>query len=136
MQECSVCNEQIEQCEQPANVLWVWLKRWKRGPVDEAAFVDKVEFGATVLIAGDPRPGTEAPVAEGLASFEVRESINPPGSGLILQNIKFMRKLLFEKQPSQDLRAYALHQWDSRRNQRSCAICAVSVQLTQRRDWQ
>jgi hypothetical protein len=98
----------------------------EKGPVDEAAF-DKVEFGATVLAAGDPRPGTEAPVAEDLASFEVRESINPPGSGQILQNIKFMRKSLFEKQPSRDLRAYPLHQLDFRRNQRSCVICAVSV---------
>jgi hypothetical protein len=90
--------------------------------VDEVAFVDKVEFGATVLTVGDPRPGPD------LASFEVRESINPPGSRLILQNIKFMRKSLFEKQPSRrDLRAYPLHQLDFRRNLRSCAIYVVSV---------
>ena len=103
-------------------------KAVEKGPVDEVAFVDKVGFGATVLTVGDPRLGPEAPVAEDLASFEVRESINPPGSGLILQNIKFMRKSLFEKQPSRgDLRAYPLHQLDSRRNQRSCVIYAVSV---------
>jgi hypothetical protein len=75
-------------------------------PVDEVAFVDKVEFGAMVLTVGDPRPGPEAPVAEDLASFEARKSINPPGR-LVLQNIPFIKSLLFEKQPSRrGLRAY------------------------------
>jgi hypothetical protein len=100
----------------------------EKGPVDEVAFVDKVEFGATVLTVGDPRPGPEAPVAEDLASFEASESINPPGSGLILQNIKFTRNSLFEKQPSRrDLRACPLHRLDSRGNLRSCAMYAVRV---------
>lgn len=81
-----------------------------------------------MLTVGDPRPRPEVPVAEDLASVEVRDSINLPESGLILQNIKFMRKSLFGKQPSRrDLRAYPLHQLDSRRNLRSCAIYAVSV---------
>jgi len=72
----------------------------EKGPVDEVAFADKVEFGATVLTVVDLRLGPEAPVAEDLAPFEIRGRINPLGSGLILQNIKFMRKSLFEKQPS------------------------------------
>jgi hypothetical protein len=69
----------------------------EKGPVDVVAFVDKIEFGAMVLTVGDPRPGLEAPVAEDLTFFE---AISPPGSELILQNIKFMRNSLFEKQLS------------------------------------